>query len=134
MIAIPFFFQSSDILSSIPTSQPMLLKPTTLKPTTLKPFVTYCQCNSCTQAVWDTVATDAGGSHNCGDRILWLQSALGYSEASACQKVESEFPSLCLCGSMSCATQGPTRLPTSLSTPSLSASPSAKPTVKVRHT
>ena len=123
---------SQSQLTKQPTVSPS--KKPTSRPTTVIPTITYCRCNSCTQAVWDTMVTDAGGSHSCGARILWLQSAQGYSEASACQKVESEFPSLCLCGSMSCATQGPTQLPTSLSTPSTSASPYAKPTAKVRHT
>ena len=66
--------------------------------TTVPPTVTYCGCHSCTQEVWDIIATDNGGSYSCGARISWLQSAQGHSEVGACEKVASEFPDLCLCG------------------------------------
>ena len=56
---------------------------------------TYCGCKLCTQTVWDTIATDAGGSYSCGSRITWLQTQ-GKSEADACQKVASEFH-MCTC-------------------------------------
>ena len=68
---------------------------------------TYCGCRLCTQTVWDTIATDAGGSYSCGARISWLQTQ-GSSEAAACQKVASEFPAVCLCNSMSCSAGPPT--------------------------
>ncbi|KAL3801331.1 hypothetical protein HJC23_006941 [Cyclotella cryptica] len=70
--------------------------------------VPYCGCNSCTQAVWDTLVTDAGGSYSCGSRITWLQTVQGYSGASACQKVANEFPSVCRCDTMSCTMNSPT--------------------------
>ena len=54
----------------------------------------YCAINLCTQEVWDTVATDGGGSYNCGSRITWLQTQ-GYNEADACVFVASKFPGLC---------------------------------------
>lgn len=58
----------------------------------------YCGVESCTQRVWDTIATGGGGgSYSCGSRISWLQSAQGYSERQACNQVESEFPDICLC-------------------------------------
>jgi hypothetical protein len=59
---------------------------------------TYCGCKLCTQTVWDTIATDAGGSYSCGARISWLQTK-GSSEADACQKVSSEFHQ-CTCRPM----------------------------------
>lgn len=89
---------------SQPTNQPTV--PPSKNPTSQP---TYCGCNTCTQAVWDTIATDAGGSYSCGARITWLQSNQSYSEASACEKVDSEFPTICLC---SCAMQVPTAYPT----------------------
>ena len=74
--------------------------PPTISPTkkpTAPPVVTYCGCDSCTQNIWDRIATDAGGSYSCGARISWLQSAQGYSEAGACEKVSTEFPNS-ICG------------------------------------
>ena len=59
---------------------------------TAPPIVTYCGCESCTQGIWDSTATDGGGNYSCGARITWLQSAEGHSEASACEKVSTEFP------------------------------------------
>ncbi len=56
----------------------------------------YCGCNSCTQTVWDRVVTGAGGSHSCGSRITWLLDNECLSEATACEKVASEFPAECL--------------------------------------
>lgn len=66
------------------------------------PIVTYCGCASCTQGVWDTLATDGSESYSCGSRISWLQNSQGYSEAGACEKVANEFPDLCLCNPNSC--------------------------------
>jgi len=84
-----------------PTKQPPIAPPS--KKPTAPPTVTYCGCDSCTQEVWDRIATDNGGSYSCGARISWLQSAEGYSEAGACEMVASEFPDLCFCGPMSCS-------------------------------
>lgn len=53
----------------------------------------FCGCDSCTQEVWDSLATNANGSYTCGERITWLQTAEGYDETSACIKVSGdEFP------------------------------------------
>lgn len=64
---------------------------------------TYCGCSGCNQAVWDTLATDSGGSYTCGARINWLQTAMNYNLADACAKVGSEFIDgpcgVCACGS-----------------------------------
>ena len=83
-----------------PTAHPSVSPPTAppSKKPTAPPTVTYCGCDSCTQEVWDIIATDNGGSYSCGARISWLQSAEGYSEVGACEKVASEFSGLCLCG------------------------------------
>jgi glucan 1,3-beta-glucosidase len=72
--------------------------------------VKYYGCNSCTQAVWDTIATDVTGSYSCGARISWLQTQ-GFGEAATCQKVASEFPAVCLCDSKSCTTGSPAPTP-----------------------
>ena len=48
------------------------------------PTRSFCGCVSCTQEIWDTLATDSSGTFTCGDRITWLQKAEGYDEASAC--------------------------------------------------
>ena len=63
-----------------------------------KATATYCGCKLCTQTVWDTIATGAGGSHSCGSRITWLQTQ-GKSEADACKTVASEFH-MCTCRPM----------------------------------
>ena len=57
-----------------PTNQP------TKSPTNQ---VAYCGCDSCTQQVWDTIATDSSGSYSCGARVTWLQDARGQSESQA---------------------------------------------------
>jgi hypothetical protein len=90
----------------------------------------YCGCNSCTRPVWDTIVTDAGGSFSCGSRITWLQTAQGYSEASACQRVASEFPSVCLCDTMSCTTKNPTTSMPTTAKPITNKPITSKPTFK----
>jgi len=96
-----------DPTSCIETPAPS--KPPTAPPSkkpTAPPVVTYCGCDSCTQDIWDTMATDTnGGSYNCGSRITWLQSSQGYSEVAACEKVSDEFPGLCgpFCNPTSCS-------------------------------
>ena len=84
-----------DTPTAVPSSAPS-------KEPTAQPVLTFCGCASCTQHVWDTVATDNGGSYSCGGRITWLQNTQGYSEAGACEKVSDEFPSLCTCNPTSC--------------------------------
>ena len=75
-----------------PVCDPSKCSPPTLAPTQPPiPKATYCGCDSCTQEVWDTLATNSDGSFTCGGRINWLQTALGYDEASACAKVSDEF-------------------------------------------
>lgn len=83
------------------TQQPQPTNWPTTRPPSNK--FAYCGCNSCTQEVWDRTTTDNDGSYSCGTRISWLQSAKGYSEAGACEKVASEFPDLCLCDTTSCS-------------------------------
>jgi len=54
----------------------------------------YCSCPTCTQEIWDTVASD----FSCGARIEWLQSTSSYTttETEACMKVAGrEFPIPC---------------------------------------
>eukprot|EP00984_Skeletonema_dohrnii_P002065 scaffold690_cov76-Skeletonema_dohrnii-CCMP3373.AAC.5 len=51
-----------------------------------------CGCASCTQKVWDTIATDYAGIFTCGARISWLTNEQGMSGYEACEKVSSEFP------------------------------------------
>jgi hypothetical protein len=53
------------------------------------PVITYCGCSTCTETVWNTLATDDSGSYTCGARITWLQSLAGgsLSEYNACNKV-----------------------------------------------
>mmetsp|Transcript_32276 Transcript_32276/g.67849 ORF Transcript_32276/g.67849 Transcript_32276/m.67849 type:complete len:1275 (+) Transcript_32276:77-3901(+) len=95
--------------SKKPTPAPAPTQPSTDPPSkkpTAPPVVTYCGCDSCTQYIWDTMATDTnGGSYNCGSRITWLQSSQGYSEVAACEKVSDEFPGLCgpFCNPTSCS-------------------------------
>jgi len=88
---------------------------------------TYCGCESCTESVWNTIATDADGSYSCGARIEWLQSVQGYSETSACTKVFTEFPTVCLCDAASC-TAPPTEKPSLRPTKKPSLRPTRKPT------
>eukprot|EP00984_Skeletonema_dohrnii_P023209 scaffold12278_cov104-Skeletonema_dohrnii-CCMP3373.AAC.9 len=74
----------------------------------------FCGCAACTQKVWDTIATNGGGSFTCGARINWLITDKGMGEFEACEKVSSEFPAgpcgpVCdpsrysFCGCASCA-------------------------------
>eukprot|EP00581_Thalassiosira_minuscula_P011606 CAMPEP_0183715176 /NCGR_PEP_ID=MMETSP0737-20130205/9516_1 /TAXON_ID=385413 /ORGANISM="Thalassiosira miniscula, Strain CCMP1093" /LENGTH=464 /DNA_ID=CAMNT_0025944261 /DNA_START=95 /DNA_END=1489 /DNA_ORIENTATION=- len=106
-----------------PVCDPLKCNPPTNVPTTSPtPEVAYCGCDSCSQSVWDTLATDSDGTYSCGARISWLQTAQGYEEAAACTKVSNDFLSLCgpACDPTKC--KGPSRLPTSL--------PSKAPTQK----
>eukprot|EP00804_Cyclotella_cryptica_P021725 CCRYP_012889-RB/>CCRYP_012889-RB protein AED:0.02 eAED:0.02 QI:1920/1/1/1/1/0.8/5/578/694 len=91
---------------------------------------TYCGCKSCTEAVWNTNVTDAGGSYSCGARIAWLQSAQGYTEASACTKVFTEFPTVCLCNAVSCSGSLPTQKPSGFPTRKPSLRPTRKPSLR----
>ena len=103
----------------------------TNRPTTRPPSnkFAHCGCHSCTQEVWDRIATDNGGSYSCGARISWLQSAKGYSEAGACKKVASEFPDLCLSNPNSCIdTPSPSMPPTFPPSKTPTVHPSLSPT------
>ena len=74
---------------------------------------TYCGCNSCTEDVWNSIATDSAGSYTCGDRINWLQTVMSYSEVDACTKVSDEFfngPCGPVCDPLKCIAS-PTRAP-----------------------
>ena len=88
-----------------PTAPPTVAvtPPPTLSPTSISnpppstpppvgtPVITYCGCDSCTEEVWNTLATDSAGSYTCGGRITWLQTDRGYSERDACIRVSDEF-------------------------------------------
>ena len=110
---------SSSLATLQPTNQP------TTSPSSPNPG-NYCGCISCTQQVWDTMATDNDGTYSCGGRITWLQSAQSYSEEGACAKVESEFPDLCKCNPFTCDT--PTPMPTAPPSSSPSKQPTSLPT------
>ena len=91
---------------------------------------TYCGCKSCTEAVWNTIVTDAAGSYSCGARIELLQSAEGYSEASACTQVFTKFPTVCLCDAVSCTEPDRTQKQSGLSTQKMSLLPTRKPSLR----
>ena len=65
-----------------PPSPPSLFDP---------PSTSYCGCDSCTEDIWNTPATDSAGSFTCGGRITWLQTDRGYDEVGACTRVSEEF-------------------------------------------
>jgi len=74
----------------------------------------HCGCESCTEEVWNSYATDSDGSYTCGDRIIWLQT-MGYSEIDACAKVSDEFidgPCGPVCDPSKCTSPTPTPLET----------------------
>jgi len=98
----------------------------TLKPAPSVPPTMFCRCDSCTKQVWDAIATDAGGSYSCGERITWLRNTIGYQEQDACVKVSNEFPSTCKCNCNAAKTPQPTTPPTKLPT----LRPTNKPTEK----
>lgn len=86
--------------------------------------VAYCGCDSsCTQEVWNTLATDASGSYTCGGRINWLQSSNPQfypDEITACIKVSSEefiYGSCDACDPTKCTSSPTTRVPTSSPSP-----------------
>jgi hypothetical protein len=127
-----YYCDSKSCTTGLPAPTPSPA-PTPCKPTS------YCGCNSCTQAIWDKIVTDSAGSYSCGSRITWLQNYKCYSEASACDKVELEFPAECFCGSVSGRTNEPTtckqtpkpttRKPTTTSNPT-TRKPTLRPTQK----
>ena len=71
----------------------------------------HCGCDSCSDDVWNSYATDSDGTYTCGDRINWLQSTMGYLEADACTKVSDEFidgPCGPVCDPSKCTSPTPT--------------------------
>jgi hypothetical protein len=64
------------------------------------PTPSKCGCSTCTDDVLNTMAD----GYSCGDRINWLQAALGKSELDACKQVSGkEFPKYCdLCDPNTC--------------------------------
>ena len=52
---------------------------------------TFCGCDSCTQGVWDSPATDGGGDCTCGARITYVMKGLGYDKAGACTAISSKI-------------------------------------------
>ena len=117
-MAIAWKYPGQNYFTVIPASFSVVSRPQ---------LPTHCGCNSCTQAVWNTIATDASGSYSCGARIEWLQSVQGYSEASACTKVFTEFPTVCLCDAVSCSAPVPTQKPSLRPTQKPSRGPTQKP-------
>jgi len=128
-----------------PMCDPLKCNPPTDAPTqpptpppTPKTTTSYCGCDSCSQEVWETVATDSNGSYACGARINWLKTVLGYDEAQACTKVSSEFPDgpcgpscdprSCSSGSSKSPTVDPTKSPSRKPTAVPTTLPSRKPT------
>lgn len=67
----------------------------------LEPSSVFCGCSGCDAAAFDVFA----GQYKCGDRISYLQAALGFSEDRACRRVAGEeFPSECgVCDPTTCA-------------------------------
>ena len=80
--------------SPAPTSQPSPTptnQPTPL-PTNASMVNTFCNCNTCTEDVWNS---DADG-FTCGNRIAWLRDTMGRTEEQACSSVAGEeFPIKC---------------------------------------
>lgn len=117
-----------------PVCDPRTCNPPTFPPTKPPtPSVTYCGCDSCTQEVYDSPATDSGGTFTCGARINWLRTVRGYDESRACAKISDEFvdgPCGPHCHPSRCGlpAQTPTTPPTKIPTPSPSLAPSKKPT------
>ena len=78
--------------SFYPSSSPVISTP---KPSDSPS--SHCGCTVCTDAVWNTPASDGAGVYTCGDRISWLTTPDGgsMSELDACTKVSIEFPGVC---------------------------------------
>jgi len=122
-----------------PVCDPSKCDPPTLEPTqhpSPTPVATFCGCDSCTQEVWDSFATDSAGTFTCGGRINWLKTVQGYDEASACTKVSDEFvdgPCGSVCNPLKCMLppplppSSPTTSPTQRRTPIPSKNPTAGP-------
>jgi len=72
---------------------------------------THCNCETCTEDVWNAIATNDQNSFSCGNRITWLNEDEGKSLDEACSQVSLEFPDICFC------------------TPSCSASPPPSPVI-----
>ncbi|GKZ00939.1 hypothetical protein MPSEU_001045400 [Mayamaea pseudoterrestris] len=66
--------------------------------------VTDCGCpNSCTDAILDSVTSDANGDFSCRERINWVMTNRFVVEEAACKAVYNEFPSACTCDPSNCA-------------------------------
>jgi len=93
----PLLFDTSDlVLTFCPDDEgvpPSPVPPPPSPPNVFDPpsSTSYCGCDSCTEEVWNTPATDSAGSFTCGSRIAWLQTDRGYDEAGACTQVSDEF-------------------------------------------
>ena len=83
----------------------LLIAAATAAPRPLTPppgaVANFCGAPACTETVWRTMATDAGGAtFSCGGRIEWLQSSSAGSsqlgEEAACRQIAAkEFPAQC---------------------------------------
>lgn len=62
-----------------------------------EPVSFRCGCSKCTENVWNTLATDDGGTYTCGGRISWMESSGQFDEAGSCRFVTKEFPDICTC-------------------------------------
>jgi hypothetical protein len=87
---------------AVPSDQPQRPPPPPAQPPSPLPSSTpsFCGMPTCTEAVWSALTTDAGDTHSCGARIIWLQSSstglpqLG--KEAACRQVAVEkFPAVC---------------------------------------
>ena len=105
-----------------PTTEPPTSTP--IEEQTVK-TTSRCGCEQCTDAVWNTIVTDAGGSYSCGSRIDWMKSSQEYDESKACSYVSDEFPGVCTCTCGGPSPSPPPPLP-SIPTPSVGGSGTVK--------
>ena len=84
--------------TAAPTNQP------THAPTNAPTVKTFCNCQTCTEDVWNS---DADG-YTCGARISWVLEVMGHPEDQACHLVAGEeFPIKCRgCDPNACAREG----------------------------
>ena len=106
-----------------PTTEPPTSTP--IEEQTVK-TTSRCGCEQCTDAVWNTIVTDAGGSYSCGSRIDWMKSSQEYDESQACSYVSAEFPGVCTCTCGGSSPSQPPPPPQPIPTPSVSGSGTVK--------
>ena len=119
-----------------PTPAPVQQSSPTLAPVSPTPNSSRCECDTCTEEVWNTLAD----GHTCGDRISFVRDSdestlisVGiisgpFDEEGACQLVTDEFPDVCPCVCTESLSPAPTISPTFSPTPSPTFSPTKSPT------